>query len=226
MLADTPRLRSSSPTRSASSRSLAWSLCRIGGALINAMSAWSNASPYGSSKIFRRLELERGSKMATRRRSGQRSAIARTVSRTAVGWCAKSSTTSTPSASASTSCRRFIPAKEANPSAICAGVTPSSSAMAHTPRALSRLCRPLMGKKISVCSCPYARSVKRCPPGAARAFRATISSSSSPTVATRARVCSASASTWGSPPCSASSPSGSTRAANSRKASRYSSQES
>src|SRR5947208_3537058 len=53
------------------------------------------------------MEFDRGSRMAQRRRPGQRPRAASIVAFTAVGWCAKSSTTNTPPISPRTSIRRL-----------------------------------------------------------------------------------------------------------------------
>ena len=95
------------------------------------------------------LGFDRGSKTATIRRPGYRPRIARTVSRTAVGWCAKSSTTRIPLNSPTPSCRRRIPANRSNVRAIAAGRNPRRIRTIATPAALAALCSPGRGKRKS-----------------------------------------------------------------------------
>jgi hypothetical protein len=61
--------------------------------------ARSKARAYSSWKTLRRVVFVRGSKIAQTRACWKRLLTAPIVSRTAVGWCAKSSRTLTPPAS-------------------------------------------------------------------------------------------------------------------------------
>jgi hypothetical protein len=81
--------------------------------------------------------VERGSKIATSRRPGKRSRTAAIVSATAVGWCAKSSSTVTPPASPTTSCRRRTPRKLASPCSRAGAGTPRATHAATAPTAFS-----------------------------------------------------------------------------------------
>src|SRR5713101_730495 len=64
------------------------------------------------------MEFDRGSRMAQSLRPGQRPRAASIVALTAVGWCAKSSTTTIPPISPFTSMRRFTLRNVARPLAI------------------------------------------------------------------------------------------------------------
>src|SRR2546426_1207830 len=105
-LASRPRERKTSATASGDKRSLSGSCCGRWTGPRTTASAAESASGNCPSNTLRRMEFERGSKAAHRRRPGQRSRAASRVSRIAVGWWAKSSTTSTPRSSPLISMRR------------------------------------------------------------------------------------------------------------------------
>src|SRR5229473_1439981 len=89
------------------------------------------------------MEFDRGSRMAQSRRPGQRPRAASMVALTAVGWCAKSSTTNTPPISACTSIRRFTLRNVASALAISSPGMPRLCATISAPMAFSALCRPV-----------------------------------------------------------------------------------
>jgi hypothetical protein len=119
--------------------------------------------------------LERGSKQASSRAPGKRPATAASVSFTARGWWAKSSTTVTPPARPRTSWRRFTPPKAASPAAISAGERPSAVAAAATPSAFSTFWAPPTGRWTAVSGAPRRTSVKRAPSAANLRSRASQS---------------------------------------------------
>src|SRR5579859_6427025 len=91
-----PNSRTLSATASGSRRFSSPSCCARKTPPKTTRSASASATGSVCSNTFRRIEFERGSRIAHSRRPGQRARAASTVARTAVGWCAKSSTTRTP----------------------------------------------------------------------------------------------------------------------------------
>ena len=121
-----PALTMSSTIFFASTRSASGTLAMAVGWLMMASAAPLKAWAYSSWWILRMAVWLRGSKTAMSRRPGYCAAMAAMVSRTAVGWCAKSSMTATPFNSPRSSCRRLTPRKVLKPAAIWSGFRPSA----------------------------------------------------------------------------------------------------
>src|SRR4051812_16160954 len=121
-----PGLAMSSAIFLASTRSDSGTFAIAVGWLMIVSAAPEKACAYSSWWILRMAVLLRGSNTATIRRPGYCATMAAIVSRTAVGWCAKSSITATSFTSPRNSCLRFTPLKAANPTAIWSGLRPSA----------------------------------------------------------------------------------------------------
>ena len=106
--------------------------------------ALRNAPAKRSWKTALRAVKERGSKTATRRAPGQRCDPASSTASTAVGWWAKSRTTSTrPSGLTASACsRRSTPEKSRTASRTASHSTPSQSAAAAAARTFRAAARP------------------------------------------------------------------------------------
>src|SRR5271170_4676810 len=144
--ASLPKARTLSATVSGLMRFSSPSCCARNTPPSTTRSASASDTGSVSSKIFRRMELDRGSSMAHSRRPGQRPRAASIVTRTAVGWCAKSSTTSTPPTSPFTSMRRFTLRNLTSASPIAAAEMPRPCATAVAAKAFNTLWRPVAAK--------------------------------------------------------------------------------
>ena len=109
------------------------------------------------------------------RRPGNRARIAAIVSRTAVGWWAKSSMTTTPPASPRTSCRRRTPAKRGEAGAISSNVEPQRARRRHDAQRVLDVVGAAAGQRRGRrARRPRSSTVKRTPSGPCARSRATV----------------------------------------------------